>query len=249
MVLPVEDVDLTRLRFTTPIPNKRGGKFVLLSYQHSPGKTGPLLIQTPKCRAPFGVSTYNPGVGSEGVAGSALAGAAQQQAGIKSISLSFDNIESDAAIRRFLELTAQFDEAVIKTAVANGKTWFPFASESDQTNETIIRYNYVKTTRMSPPKKDSNMKYPPLMKLKVPLTTDGKPALPVFEGTDRTSLEAIQRGAQMVNIIEANCLWFVGKSFGSTWRIVQARVEPGKAFEEYAFLDDLTGSDELPTMA
>ena len=54
VVLPSE-FNINNISFSVPKKNSQGGQSVLVSYHNeATGKNGPLLIQTPKCKMPFG---------------------------------------------------------------------------------------------------------------------------------------------------------------------------------------------------
>ena len=45
-------------------------------------------------------------------------------------------------------------------------------------------------------------------------------------------------------IAEMQGLWFVGKQFGVTWRVVQAKIYPVVSLQAYAFKDEDDDVDE-----
>ena len=80
--------------------------------------------------------------------------------------------------------------------------------------------------------------YAPTMKFKVPFYED-KFGVTVFDN-DKNEVEpdAITKGSQVTLIAKITSMWFVGKQFGVTWQIAQAKLFPSTTLPKYAFADD-----------
>ena len=80
-------------------------------------------------------------------------------------------------------------------------------------------------------------KYSPTFKVKIPWGKDG--AIPEFYNTNRepVSVNDIENGSFVTCVIELSQIWFVNRSFGCTWKLMQCRVHPSSRMKGYCMID------------
>lgn len=195
--------------------NQHGGKFVPL--------TGPdgvkrrITIQTPTMSMPFGVSAYR----------EKPDGDVQSY----SVDVSFKDLEANPKVAEFLAKMEAIDALLVDTSVARSVEWFGRQKSRDTLDDnyrTLIKVN-------------KEGKYPPVMKIKVPLNREGKPTCAFFdEKRNPVDIDYLVNGTKVKMIIEVDRVWFVNNTFGITWRAAQLAVvsRPSNFTSEYSMLDD-----------
>jgi hypothetical protein len=153
-----------------------------------------LTIQTPALPLPFGLS--KPFQGDENAKWS--------------VDLSFRGYETTPAVAAFLQKMRELDAAILKAATENSKEWLGKQMPSD------IVIEFFKPLVKEP----RDPKYAPTMGAKI------HPGQAHFFDTDKTPAEmtVLQKGCKAKFILEANCVWFMNKSFGVGWKVKQALV-------------------------
>ena len=143
--------------FKEPKKNAVGGQSVLLNYYNEKTKkNGPLIIQTPKMRIPFGPDV------------------SESDTGVKkySINASLANSESsNNNLKVFTEIIRVLDEHTKKLGADNSELWFGKKQKPEVLEE------FYKSAE----KKSKNDKYPSTLKLKLPVSTKGDKPVPQFE--------------------------------------------------------------------
>jgi hypothetical protein len=211
--------DPREIHFGAPDKNAKGGKFVPLV--GADGSRRRWVIQTPALVMPFGVSVFRDRPDSE----------AQSY----SIDVSFRNLESSPKEAEFLDKMRQMDAHLLDCSVAKSKDWFGKLKSKD-----VLEDNYRKLIKDHP-----EFKYPPVMKVKVPMR-DGVPQTKFFdEKRQETSIDYLVKGTQIKLILEVDRVWFVNSLFGVTWRALQGYVvsRPSR-MDAYSFLDDDDEADD-----
>lgn len=105
-------------------------------------------------------------------------------------------------------------------------------------NKTVMR-EALFTPLVKPP---SDPKYPPSLKLKVLANDDGSFVPEVYDSKeDEFNLRELQKGQDVVAIVNVASIWVVGTKFGVTVRLEQLLVFPQNKLKGFAFLkrDDL----------
>lgn len=194
--------------------NKKGGKMVTLSVAGQDAKRR-VVIQTPVVAVPFGVTPYQ----------EATTGEIQSY----SIDISFRNLDTDPRIADFLDRMRRMDDVLLEEAVKHSKEWFGKAMSKDVVKEFLRKIV----------KESANGQYPPVMKVKVPLT-NGQPTCQFYdENRQPVGIDYITKGSTVKMILELSPMWFVNKNFGVTWKLVQAAVmSRPRRLDTYAFADD-----------
>lgn len=213
-IIPASKFMSTAARFGAVEKNKMGGKFVPIVDEN--GQKFRLTIQTPALALPFGISAYRERPDAD--------------VSSYSIDVSFRGLDTDPKIASFLERMREFDEHMLDSAVLHSKEWYG----GKQKSREVLEDSYRRLVKEHP-----EGKYAPVMKIKIPML-NGKPNCSFFD-VDRSSIgvEDIPKGAVVKVICEVTQVWFVGSTWGVTWRALQVLVtsKPDR-LGEFAFQDD-----------
>lgn len=205
--------DPSSLCFGPPDRNRNGGKFVPIVT--ADGAKRRVTIQTPTLSMPFGVSAFRE----------------KPEAEVQSYSIdvSFRNVDSDPKLADFLDRMRQVDAKMIEASVANSKAWF-----GKQKSKDTLEDNYRKLIKDHP-----EGKYPPVMKIKIPIQ-NGQPSAMFFdEARQPCSIDHLVKGTTIKLILEMDRVWFVNNTFGVTWRALQgAVVSRPSRMDTYSMIDD-----------
>ena len=224
-VITSSNFQVDTISFGKHKPNTNGGYNIEISVGDTTNET---LLQSPKMRAPFGISTdkTNPFK--------------------KSLDVSFQGIESSSSIKSFRELIEKIDTIAIDYAMKNCKTFF----KKELSREIVSDYYYsgIKVSKKeqysdtfkfkllflkpNPEKNLPNGKY---------LTTFWSP-----NGTEQQETY-LDKGDSVTALIKPQMFWVANRSFGITWVCTQLRVHKYVKASGYAFKkvqDDEEDADE-----
>ena len=222
------DFSIENVSFSQPRKNNMGGISILLNYMNN-GKSGPLIMQTPKMRIPFGVDVqeYEGGAPKYSI----NASLATDDSPNTNLKLFTDNIRS-------------LDDFTKARAVECSDEWFGKKKTAEVVEELF----------KSAEKKPKTDKYASTLKLKLP-TRDNKPQFEVFDETknavqivvnNEIDLSSIEKGSEVVAIIQCTGIWFVGKtSFGIGWKIIQLKTYKNAKLVGYSIVDDDPDEEEI----
>jgi hypothetical protein len=203
-----------------------GGKTVYVSYNGAP-----LVLQTPEMVAPYGMSKWdNDGKGPAKY----------------TLDLSFKGMDTRDHLKTFNNALQDFDSLLVNGGLSNSDEWF----KKKITSKDVVEALYTCVLRRS---KDD--KYPPTFKMTVPCDpSTGDFRCKVFDKNTKDPLDLTKvnlKGARVTAIVQCTGIWIAGGKFGSTWKIVQLRVEQTAKITEYAFkeiagdkVDDIDSSDD-----
>ena len=220
---------VANVSFKEPKKNAVGGQSVLLNYfNDETKKTGPLLIQTPKMRMPFGPDI------SEG------------DNGAKKFSINTSLATSDSTnqnLNVFTEIIRVLDEHTKNFAVENSELWFGKKQKLEVLEE------FYKSAE----KKSKNEKYANTIKLKLPVIkkqpddklvpqfeiyNESKELVNIIQNGD-VDLSCLEKGGEIVAVIQCTGVWFVGKTqFGLGWKVVQLKTYKNQKLVGYSIIDD-----------
>lgn len=209
----------TDFKYTAPKPNKSGGKSVGIQ---STKDNKSLHLSTPLMMT-WGVSGYeNPQTGT-----------------VESYELSLQfpreqdgNYNEDT--QAFLQSMKDYEARIKADAVANSKDWFGKAKMSDAVVDALF-------TPMLKYPKDKNTGEPdttrtPSLRIKVPYYDSqfkveiyNLEKQMIFPNPDEpaiTPVELVQKTQNVALVIQSGGIWFANGKFGTTWRLVQAVVQP-----------------------
>jgi hypothetical protein len=212
-VITSSNFQVDTISFGKHKPNTNGGYNIEISVGDTTNET---LLQSPKMRAPFGISTdkTNPFK--------------------KSLDVSFQGIESSSGIKSFRELIEKIDTIAIDYAMKNCKTFF----KKELSREIVSDYYYsgIKVSKKeqysdtfkfkllflkpNPEKNLPNGKY---------LTTFWSP-----NGTEQQE-SYLDKGDSVTALIKPQMFWVANRSFGITWVCTQLRVHKYVKASGYAF--------------
>ena len=231
----VSNFKLENVSFKEPKKNAVGGQSVLLNYYNEcTKKSGPLILQTPKMRMPFGpdISVSDTGVKKY------------------SINTSLANEEStNSNLKLFTEIIRVLDNHTKKYAAENSETWFGKKQKPEVLEE------FYKSAE----KRSKNEKYASTLKLKLPVkTVQDKPPIPQFDIYNDSKevvnvvvesdidLSCLEKGGEVVAIIQCTGVWFVGKTqFGLGWKVVQLKTYKNQKLVGYSIVDDDPEEEEV----
>lgn len=203
----------TDIAFGAVDRNRNGGKFVPLT--NPDGTKRRITIQTPPLSMPFGVSAYRE----------------KPEGDIQSYSIdvSFRNTDTDPKIAEFLSKMREVDAHLLEASAALSKDWFGKVKSLD-----TLEDNYRRLIKDHP-----ENKYPPVMKIKVPLTNGAPNALFFDEHRQPVPIDYLTKGCTVKLILEMDRVWFVNNTFGVTWRALQgAVVSRPNRMDTYSMIDD-----------
>lgn len=187
--------------------NKMGGRAVYLS---GPGNKK-LHIQLPFMKAPYGLGSYT-------------------DEATKKTSYSLD-LSLDPSNPEISDLEAKlkaFDEKILDTVVANSQEWLGKKYTKAVLQEALFK-------PLVRPSKNND--YPSTIKLKV--LHDSKTGNFQAEAYDikrnMVSVDTIEKGQNVMAIVDINQIWFVDNKFGVSVRLSQVLLEPSKKLPSFAF--------------
>ena len=208
-VLNFNEINVNNLTFGEPKVNALGGTSVYVSYNGEK-----VCVQVPKHKCPFGLSCQ------------AFDGAPEKY----EVSISLNGSTEKA--QQWKDWALSLDEKVKNEAVKNSKAWFKANKEK---SASVVEELYRPMVMES---KSTKQEYPPTQKFKIPFK-EGKCYASIFnDKKEEANMDIIQKGCNIVLIAELQGLWFVGKQFGVTWKVVQAKVYPLLTLQAYAFKDE-----------
>lgn len=206
-----QNFEPAKMTFSALEKNKKGGKVVYIGT--APGGKGRLSIQTPVMVMPFGVTPYQESPGGD----------------IQSYSVDVSFRGEDPKIADFQKKIEELDDILIQTATENSEAWFG----RPMTRELVTEF-YRKLLN------NKNPQYPPTLRVKVGVGYNGEILARFYdEARAPTNIEYLVKGATVKLIVELSSVWFVNKTFGATFRLVQAAVvtKPDR-LTNYAFADE-----------
>ena len=212
-------LDTSLVNFGEVITNAKGGKSVKVGYNDE----DKFRIRAPDMFIAFDLTTEE----SKEIA-----------PGIMSIpkyyfQLSFRGMEKDDAsgrsIQSFHEMIDSLDELLIQKGSENSLSWLKMKTAKKEVVEALINRT-IKQSK-DPKTQEPNGKYPDTMKVRIPVSKDGKLLCDIFDKDgqqiqDISVLKKFKRGAKLGLILECAGLNFMNGKFGFTaWQLWQCRVK------------------------
>ena len=194
-------------------PNTNGGYNIELTIGNGSEE---ILIQTPKMRAPFGISTdkTNPFK--------------------KSLDISFQGMDVNPSIKSFRDMVERVDKMIIDYALKNSKTFF----KKELARDVIAEYYY------SGIKLSKKEQYSDTFKFKV-LYIKPNPDKNLPNGKYLTSFWStkgdeqtdthLDRGDSVKCLIKPQMLWVANRSFGVTWVCTQVCIHKQQKVSGFSF--------------
>lgn len=235
IVLSVGDWVPAQVRYMQPKVNDRGGKSInLISTQSNRS----LHITTPLMMT-WGISDY-------------IDEKTGESDGKYTLSLNFPNDDySTASTTQFLKKMKDFENQIIDDAVKNSEAWF-----GEELSREVTKHNFFPFLKYT---KDKNTKKfdftkPPSIRAKVP-NYNNRWAVEVYDTTGKlifpndnenmTPMDFIPKKSNVACIIQCGGLWFGGKGWGLTWKLIQCVVKPQEVQSVYGRCHIQLSNDDL----
>jgi hypothetical protein len=176
-----------------------------------------------------------------------------------SMSLNFPNNDyANAGTTAFLEKVKAFETQILNDAVKNSEAWFgeeqPLAVVK-HSFYPVLKYSKDKVTKKIDPSK------PPSLRAKVP-NYNGRWGIEIYDtkserifpcdNENMTPMDFIPKMSNVACVLQCGGLWFGGKGWGLTWKIVQCVVKPKEVVSIYGkchiqlSMDDISKMDSVP---
>lgn len=238
IVLSVADWNPSDVRYMQPKVNDRGGKSInLISTQsnRSIHLTTPLMMT-------WGISDF-------------VDEKTGESDGKYTLSLNFPNEDySNPATRDFLEKLKAFEAQLLKDAAKNSEAWF-----GEEMSLEVVKHMYFPFLKYSKDKTTKKFDYskPPSIRAKVP-NYGGRWAVEIYDTAGKlifpnsdanmTPMDFIPKLSNVACIIQNGGLWFGGKGWGTTWKLVQCVVKPKIQDSVYGKCHIQLSSDDIQTI-
>jgi len=245
IVVSVADWEPNAIRYMQPKVNERGGKSInLISTQTNRS----LHVSTPLMMT-WGIADF-------------VDEKTGESDGKYSMSLNFPNGDYATPVtNQLLEKMKAFETQILNDAVKNSEAWFgeeqPLAVVK-HSFYPVLKYSKDKVTKKIDPSK------PPSLRAKVP-NYNGRWGIEIYdtksdrifpcENENMTPMDFIPKMSNVACVIQCGGLWFGGKGWGLTWKLVQCVVKPKEVVSVYGkchiqlSMDDISKMDAVPATA
>lgn len=227
-VILTSNFKVENVSFKEPKKNAIGGQSILLNYYNEQTKkAGPLIMQTPRMRMPFGPDI------------------SESDTGMKKYSLNTSLAMADSPnqnLKVFTEIVRVLDEHTKKFAADNSDLWF------GKKHKPEVLEEFYKSAEKKSKQPD---KYASTIKLKLPVKVTGDKYTPQFDvyndskelinliDDSEINLSCIEKGSDVVALIQCTGVWFVGKTqFGLGWKVVQLKTFKNQKLVGYSIVDE-----------
>jgi len=222
-VLTASNFEADKILFGKQKPNTNGGYNIEVNIGDNSNE---IVIQTPKMRAPFGISTdkTNPFK--------------------KSLDISFQGMDSNKSMKEFKDLVDKVDEIAINYALSNSETFF----KKKLARDVIAEYYY------SGIKKSKKEQYSDTFKFKLPfLKPNPEKNLPngkfitTFWNTkgEEQNDVYLDKGDYVTALLKPKMLWVANRSFGITWECSQLMINKHNKVSGFAFKKTSESDEEV----
>jgi hypothetical protein len=196
-----------------------GGKQAYINYDG-----GMFVFQTPNCRLPYGMSSFD------------KAGPVKY-----SVDLSLQGYdEPNSKMCQFYEALSKLDEYMIDQGVKNSRQWF-----KADLNRDVIKAFYTPMVRIPLDKEGNRKPYPPTIKTSLKQKRDSQ-EFDIQCYDDKKQLyrgipveELLVKSTQATCLIQCTGVWFAGSKFGLSWKLSQALITSlPQSARGFTFVDD-----------
>ena len=237
-VINASEWNPSALRYTPPKISDRGAKTInIISTQNGrwPSVTTPLLM------------TWGPADFVDEKTG--------ESDGKFSMTLNFPNVDySNPATNEFLSKVKAFENQILDDAVKYSEVWF-----GEEMSREVAKHTFFPVLKYPKDKvsKKLDLTKAPSMRVKVP-NYNGKWNIEIYdtknsrifpsESSDITPMDLIPSKSKVACVIQCSGLWFGGKGWGVTWKLVQCVVKPQETLSVFGQCHIQLSSDELQTI-
>jgi hypothetical protein len=229
-VRKVSELSTSNIVFSELKKQGSGSNVVYINYKHKE-KMERLIFQTPKMFVPFGASTFKNENSTQPPKYSVRFSLDKKVGGVKELA-------------KFLE---DLDKLVCKKAVEN-KAWYQLLGmkSSKVSKEKVeVLYNSIV-------KESTNEKYPDAFNTKVPFNYQNNSVLLTLFDKSKQKLDVtldnieqlLPKLSEMKALVQVSHIWFIGKKFGVTLKLVQGVVYKKESLSGYSMLEDSDDEDE-----
>ena len=245
IVVSVADWEPNAIRYMQPKVNERGGKSInIISTQTNRS----LHVSTPLMMT-WGIGDF-------------VDEKTGESDGKYSMSLNFPNADyANAGTTALLDKVKAFETQILNDAVKNSEAWFgeeqPLAVVK-HSFYPVLKYSKDKVTKKIDPSK------PPSLRAKVP-NYNGRWGIEIYDtkserifpcdNENMTPMDFIPKMSNVACVLQCGGLWFGGKGWGLTWKLVQCVVKPKELVSVYGkchiqlSVDDISKMDSVPVNA
>lgn len=238
VVLPVSEWNTSGIRYMQPKVNDRGGKSInIISTQTNRS----LHVSTPLMMT-WGISDY-------------VDEKTGESDGKYSMSLNFPNSDYETkSTTEFLNKLKAFENQILDDAVRNSEAWFGEEMSREVAKHTF--FPFLKYSKDKQTKKIDTTK-PPSIRAKVPnynnrwaieiYDTKGAMLFPC-DNENMTPMDFVPKKSNVACVLQCGGLWFGGKGWGVTWKLIQCVVKPQETQSVYGRCHIQLSTDELQTI-
>jgi len=171
------------------------------------------------------------------------------------MSLNFPNAEyATQPATDFLNKLKAFENQILDDAVKNSEAWFGEEMSREVAKHTF--FPFLKYSKDKVTKKVDMSKAPSIM-AKVPVY-DGRWAVEVYDTKGKmlfpcddpnmTPMDFVDKGSNAACVLQCGGLWFGGKGWGITWKLIQAVVKPSERQSVFGKCHIQLSSDEVEAL-
>lgn len=237
LYVPVPEWDVSSLKYMQPKINDRGGKSVnIVSTQINRS----LHLSIPSMMT-WGISDYTNEHG--------------ESDGKFSMSLVFPSADyAKPSTDEFLEKFKAFEEKILDDAVKNSEAWF-----GEEMSREVAKHTFFPTLKYPKEKGTKKIDYTrsPSIKVRVPCY-NGKWNVEIYDTKNNmlfpcdndnlTPVDFVPKQSNVACIIQCGGLWFGGKGWGVTWRLVQTMVKPHQVASVFGKCHISLSADDMATI-
>ena len=237
-VINASEWNPSAIRYTPPKISERGAKSInIISSQNGrwPSVTTPLLMT-------WGVADF-------------VDEKTGESDGKFSMTLNFPNTDyANATTDDFLAKVKAFENQILDDAVKYSEVWFGEEMSREVAKHTffpVLKYPKDKNT------KKVDLTKAPSLRVKVP-NYNGKWNIEIYdtknkrifpsESAEITPMDLIPSKSKVACVIQCSGLWFGGKGWGVTWKLVQCVVKPQETLSVFGQCHIQLSNDDLQTM-
>jgi hypothetical protein len=237
VILPVPQWNTSAVRYMQPKISDRGSKSInIISTQTNRS----LHLSTPLMKT-WGIADF---VDEKG-----------ESDGKFSLSLNFPNEDyATPATTEFLTKLKAFENQILDDAVKNSEAWFGEEMSREVAKHTFfpfLKYSKDKVT------KKIDLTKAPSIRAKVPnyggrwgveiYDTKGKMLFPC-DNENMTPMDFVEKSSNVACVLQCGGLWFGGKGWGITWRLIQCVVKPSERESVFGKCHIQLSSDDIDAL-
>lgn len=237
IVLSTKEWNPSALRYMQPKINDRGAKSIsIISTQSNRS----LHVSTPLMMT-WGIADF---VDEKG-----------ESDGKFSMSLNFPNADyATDATTDFLTKLKSFENQILDDAVRNSEAWF-----GEEMSREVAKHTFFPFLKYSKDKTTKKVDYskPPSIRAKVP-NYNNRWAIEIYDTTNTmifptenvnlTPMDFIPKMSQVACVLQCGGLWFGGKGWGITWKLIQCVVKPREVVSVFGKCHIQLSTDEISAM-